>query len=199
MTTIAHEVIKGLVKDVLQHPYAHDREWTIQGLGMLRTYFGPEVRLHVWDQRFAWCHTSRLHTHPWDFKSLIVAGKLRQHRYVEALAAEGFWGKAEPFIKETVHCGYEFKDDPQLVHLIECKEEVYVTGDWYGQRAKEIHDSMPENGTVTIVHRRFLADTETASIYRPAGQVRENAGARRATPEEVRRMTDYALNTWFKP
>jgi hypothetical protein len=63
------------------------REWTAQGFGFLRTYFGPpdqpkRFRLNLWDARFTVPNVSTIHDHPWDFKSLIVAGDFGNKRYV---------------------------------------------------------------------------------------------------------------------
>ena len=46
---------RALIRNVLEDS---NREWTIQGFGFLRTYFGPAdkpkmYRLNLWDGRFA--------------------------------------------------------------------------------------------------------------------------------------------------
>ena len=75
----SHSLSKQLVKAILKSPY--ELKWSVQGLGMLRTYLSDEVRLHIWDRRLQIPQVSPLHDHPWHLDSEIVAGELRQHRY----------------------------------------------------------------------------------------------------------------------
>lgn len=63
---------KLLVKAVLEHAQVYT--WQLQGLGMLRLYLNKATRLHVWHSGFSVPGASTIHTHPWDFKSEVVAG-----------------------------------------------------------------------------------------------------------------------------
>lgn len=56
-------------------------DWSTQGLGMLRLYLSREVRLHVWHSAFRVPSVSDIHDHPWDFRSDIVCGSVRNVRY----------------------------------------------------------------------------------------------------------------------
>ena len=48
MSSVAFDILKTTIQKEVFEAYL-EREWTIQGLGMLRTYLVPENRLHVWD------------------------------------------------------------------------------------------------------------------------------------------------------
>ena len=185
-----HTLTTALVRKVLEN--AEHFEWTLQGFGMLRTYLSDEIRLHVWDSRYATENVSLLHDHPWDFASLIVAGELRQHRYV--VAAEG-----ETFQFSTIQCGPGgcMKAEPQPVVLRRLPEEHYTAGAVYLQRAAEIHESRPADGTVTLISRAFKKDTEHARVFWREGEHWVSAEPRPATADEVRAITRYALDTWF--
>src|SRR6185503_17239495 len=81
MPTLELEGLRRLVRDVLETP--HDRIWTLQGFGMLRTYLGDDMnmRLHVWDARHAAPNVSSIHNHPWGFTSLILSGEMENVLY----------------------------------------------------------------------------------------------------------------------
>ncbi len=56
-----------------------------------------------------------------------------------------------------------------------------------------IHDTGYGDGTVSLVTRTFLEDTEHAQVYIPAGQSWVSAEPRNATDDEVERITALAL------
>ncbi len=56
-------------------------EWSLQGFGMLRLYLSKEVRLHVWDDRYAVKNVTTIHTHPWHFRSTVLFGELTDVLY----------------------------------------------------------------------------------------------------------------------
>jgi hypothetical protein len=186
-----HQTIKLLVKQILDHPTP--RPWGLQGFGMLRLYLSPEIRLHVWDNRFAVPGVSTIHNHPWAFESYIVAGVVRQRRYVETPAGE-------PFNVSVILAGPGggLKSQPQSINLHPKTLEIYNEGDTYTQDADEIHWSMPEDGAVTLVTRRFVkADRDHARVFWPQGQEWVSAEPRPATPQEINEITGYALQKWF--
>jgi len=188
--------IKALVKHLLEHP--ESMEWTLQGFGMLRCYLEPEVRLHVWDSRFKAPDVSELHTHPWDFHSLVVAGVVRNHRFVETTeGAHQGTGQQIPRKRQTIRCGEGggLVGEPVDVFLAEQPTETFEAGETYTQKAEEIHRSIPEDGTVTIIEREFREDTEHAFVYFQGEW--GTAEPRPASPAEVAAILDNALGTWF--
>jgi hypothetical protein len=183
-------------------------EWTLQGLGMLRTYLGADkaVRLHVWDDRYIFDpRPSELHTHPWDLLSYIVAGTVVNTRYTEATATERYWtgenGAAE-YMRQRILCGIGggLQEEPsaaEKVVLVEQPAEFYSAGDVYKQRADEVHKSNPRAGTVTLVRRTFGEDVDHADVFWTPGGEWITAEPRAATPEEVYQILTNSLDMWF--
>lgn len=184
-------VVKDLVQAILEQP--HEHEWTLQGLGMLRMYLSKERRLHVWDSQFAVDNVSEMHTHPWDFRSLVVAGKIRNYKYVEVNEPRSYL-----YYRQQIHCGEGggLVGVPTTVRLQEQPVEEYRERETYEERAEEIHISRPLDGSVTIVKRIFKEDTEHAFVYWKDGSW-VSAEPRKATYEEVETITQHSLNTWF--
>lgn len=198
-----------LVEKILKHATAF--KWQLQGLGMLRTYISPAVRLHVWDSRYRVENVSMIHDHPWDFESLIIAGVVRQHRFAEipivtAPIAYATSGCFTPDIKaynfSVLHCGPGGcqTTEPAVCYLARQEEEMYRTGEKYWQRATEIHKSLPEDGTVTLVTRTVPkgGNPDLARVFWPAGTKWGSAEPREATLEEVVKVTKGSLEVWFK-
>lgn len=180
-----------LVKQILSKALSY--EWTLQGLGMLRMHFDKTWRLHVWDTRFAFPCASPIHDHiQWDLESLIVAGRMTNIRYIEH--AQG-----NQYMTQTIRAGMGcvVNDDMRPVKLLALSPEDYRVGDIYRQQAKEIHESRPEQGTVTLMRKEHQNDGESARVFWPAGQQWGSAEPRVATKEEVGEITSYALKRWF--
>lgn len=185
-------VVKELVQAILEKPHEHD--WTLQGLGMLRMYLSKERRLHVWDSQFAVDNVSEMHTHPWDFKSLVVAGKIRNYKYIEVPSDSN----AYEYHRQQIHCGEGggLIGEPTTVQLEKLPEQIFVEKESYEEYADEIHISRPHDGTVTIVKRIFKDDIDHAFVYWKDGDW-VSAEPRKATYEEIETITQYSLNTWF--
>lgn len=178
---------KLLVRAILEKATAY--KWSIQGLGMLRLYLSGETRLHVWDRHFIAPNASPLHTHPWAFDSLVVAGVVNQHRYVPG---------GTPYYTATVKCGPGggIVGNPERTGLTRGPQETYRAGDHYRQWPDEIHESFPETGTVTIVTRHFSADRDYARVFWESGDF-GSAEPRVATHEEVMEITSRSLERYF--
>lgn len=183
-------ITKQLVKSILENAAAF--KWSLQGLGMLRLYLSTEVRLHVWDSRYAVQDVSTMHDHPWSFDSIIVAGWVDQYRYTMD-------PKGDVFMFSVLQCGPGgcAKTQPAPIWLTKGPCESYQEGGTYHQRHDEIHESIPEDGTVTIVTRTFREDTEHARVFWPNGTAWVSAEPRPATIEEVKDITSASLNRWF--
>lgn len=178
-----------------------DREWTLQGLGMLRTYLDEErvYRLHIWSPAHAVENVSGLHTHPWDFRSTVIVGSVNNVLFMRtpnaSLDAEGVLDMQQLRIK----CGEGAcsVSDPERVRLMRRPSIRWKEGESYFERAEEIHLSVPENGTVTIIERTFGQDVDHAYIFYPSGEQWVSAEPRKATPQEVRDICELALRKWF--
>lgn len=169
-------------------------DWTLQGLGMLRLYLSPTVRLHVWDSAEAYPGASKLHDHPWDFTSHIILGRLVNVRYER----RPLRGGRPTHHMQTIVCG-EGGCSLGDVTDVEMREEsrfVYEAGQSYSQISTIVHESIPEDGTVTIIERVMHEDTEHARVFSDYGTEWVSAEPRPATPDEVKRMTRKALARW---
>lgn len=187
-----HQILKNAAAFFSPRNEATGNGWSLQGLGMLRLYLSREVRLHVWDSRFVAGDVSVIHTHPWNFESYVVSGEVRQFRYFEDEKVGGL-----PMNRQKIQCGPTgcAMGDPEEVKLYRSTLETYVAGTSYSQLAAEIHESLPVPGTVTIVERKFLEDTEHAFVYY-RGEKWGEATPRPATPEEVDAIVGLALQRW---
>jgi hypothetical protein len=184
---------KLLVKNILQHP--HGFHWQVQGLGMLRIYLEPATRLHVWDRALLVPGASPLHDHPWDFTSQVIAGRMVNHRFVRVV--EPVSGVGEDWNCVQIKCGEGAHTigDPTTVKLIRKEAESYGEGAFYTQTANEIHWSLPEDGTVTMCHRRGSGDH--ANVFWRGKGPWVDAKPRTATRQEIKRVTQRALELWF--
>lgn len=160
--TIEHSAIRGLVQEIIDHPERH--EWTLQGLGMLRTYVGPSHRLHVWDPDHAVPDVSTMHTHPWDMRSYIVAGEVQQFRYLRRRVG---YAHGDPWLEQAITCGAGggVCGEPRLVTLRRQDAEIYLPGDTYEQTYDEIHSTTPAPGTVTLIERTVPPDGDPDVAY----------------------------------
>jgi len=195
------EVVKPLVKGILEaslceakkgNPGPYPFEWTLQGLGMLRTYFGQSLRLHVWDSRYS-VGASEMHTHPWDMESFVVVGGITNIRYGPGLdEIPNFW-------EQKIKCGAGggLEGSPKKVSLREFSPQLIKPGETYKQEAWEIHTSHPHDGTVTLVQRTFKDDVDRAYVYWPLNQEWISAEPRSATPDEVAAILSWSLEEWF--
>jgi hypothetical protein len=180
-------ITKTLVKNILENPGRY--EWSVQGLGMMRTYISRELRLHIWDDRLEVPGASRIHDHPWSFVSYVVAGAIRNNVFIEDRAGL-------PYKSVLIHCGAGgcVKSDPVDVKLHHLMSTVYEEGRSYSQNHDELHDTSAERGTVTLVERYFdKEDTDHAKVYFPAYQEWGSAEPRPATKEEIEMVISNAL------
>lgn len=186
---------KILVENILKHPLQFD--WSRQGLGMLRIYLSEEVRLHIWDSSLKISGASPIHDHPWDLESLIVVGRMRQHRYI--IPEYNIPAYAQKFNYAVFQCGEKAHttETPTEVSLVEEPLEIYTEGMTYTQKKDEIHWSMPEDGTVTIVKRTFHEDRDHARIFWRGKGGWISAEPRPATKEEIELVTRRSLEMWF--
>lgn len=183
---------KDLVRTILKNPHGFD--WSLQGFGMLRTYLAPEIRLHIWDGRFQVSDVTLMHTHPWNFHSLVVAGRVDNIRFLKDES-----GMGRTMMEQEIQCGVGggVSADPVGTFLRKCEREMYYEGDTYTQKAHEIHMSLPQEGSVTIIEREFLDDTEHAYVYYERNSEWVSAEPRPAEPWEVGAICGSALLRWF--
>jgi hypothetical protein len=186
-----------LVLDCLQN--WRTRQWQLQGFGMLRTYLPNDVRLHVWSGLFAIPGVTTIHDHPWDFDSLVVAGRLHNTRF-HAFKRLPDMPAPNAYMMRSIKpgVGLQVIADDAPVWLRKCATETYEAGSTYRQAANEIHESRPEDGTVTLVHRRRVGADVARSFYE-ADKGWVSAEPREATEHEARAIIEHSLATWRWP
>lgn len=187
-------VINTFVRHMLEDPFANNREWTVQGLGMVRTYLAPDKRhrLNVWHSDFMIPNVTRVHDHPWDFWSLILAGSFRNLRF--KLIEDG----ATNWWQQKIRCGEDGGKEglAKRVCLMPDDVEYYKPGDSYHQAANEIHLSEFEDGTVTLNDRSREQPGHLANVFWPASLGCEGwitAEPRPARPSQVLKACEVAL------
>lgn len=168
-------------------------EWSIQGLGMLRLYLRPDFRLHVWDGEAKVTSVSTMHDHPWGFESTILSGEILNVLY----SAHPIQHRPN-YMKQQILCGPGggVAAPPTMIELHPLSSKFYKRGDVYTQVPEEIHESIPADGTITVIQRFFEEDTEHANVFYPIGSSWVSAEPRVATLDEVRRITTRALELW---
>lgn len=186
--------LKPLVKTILEQATSY--AWELKGLGMMRTYLSEDLKLHVWDSRYKIPNVSLTHEHPWSFESTIVAGCLKQYRLQRY---DHFVFGADPYLSSIVQCGPggRLLTEVEDCHLHRQKLEIYHEGQSYKQDSREIHQSYPEDGTVTLVRRIAYQPNRAARVYWPANEEWVSSEPVMATPEKIRNIADNALRTWF--
>lgn len=189
-------LLKGRIKSTLVD--ALDYEWTLQGFGMLRLYLPGGQRLHVWSKRHKVQNVSEIHTHPWNFRSTIVAGCLRNHIYrVGGIpSCSGEW-----MYEQKIRCGEGggLTGERERKYLYLETLDIFHEGDTYEQRYDEIHLSEPYDGCVTLVERVVPEGNspDHACVYYPVGTEWVSAEPRPATEQEILEITRNALKKNF--
>lgn len=171
-------------------------QWSYQGLGMLRLYLSKDVRLHIWCPSRAVENVSTIHNHPWYFESEIVCGWI-----VNRIWNHYTHGTGDTHMLGRIRCGEggglvsDFVPRPVCLRS---REQSRVAGDKYTEEASVLHESLPDEGTVTIVTRRPLADPDHATVCWPIGTEWVSAEPRPATANEVTIFTNAALERMKK-
>lgn len=182
-----------LVRFILEN--ADKFQWSLQGLGMLRLYLTKDIRLHVWDLRYTFPGASPIHDHlQWGLASTVISGRITNYRFAESPVGDDY-------LYSTLKPGYGcyFKHDPLPIKLRRGQPETYSAGMTYSQRPEEIHWSVPDNGTITLMRKEPTADADSARVFWPAGEEWGSAEPRPATAEEVAAITQYALKVFAVP
>lgn len=166
--------------------------WTVQGLGMLRTKIADVGRIHIWDASLRTWQVSDIHSHPWELRSTVISGELINQRF-------GIVDTSNlAYVRQKLACGEGggLLDKPEDVCLSVFPLDFYTPGSMYKQAKEEIHRSMPQDGTVTLMERQLEDGHQEAYVFWPRGTQWVSAEPRVATDQEVRRVVGYALARW---
>jgi hypothetical protein len=180
------EYTKNLVKDILKNP--HNREWTLQGFGMLRTYIHDKnYRLHIWNKKFAKENVTLLHNHPWDFDSLVISGRLYNYKYVND-------PRGNEFYCSEVFCGAGggLTGEIKTVKLLPLSPEQYLPKDTYYMKAEELHISGYDDHTISIIKRVQRPNPDCAMVFWPKGTTWQTAEPFAPSKEIIEEITSEA-------
>lgn len=184
-----------LVRSILEQFRVYT--WTVQGFGFARTKIANVGRIHVWDSRLATSLVSTMHTHPWPLKSTIISGELINQRFVRATEGQKF---ALPYMHSRIATGEGggLIGEPEQVGILPLDDapEFYMPGAVYEQRPDEIHRSIPQDGTVTLMERPQGPPLEEASVYWPVGTEWVSAEPRSIENWKLESAISYALARW---
>lgn len=166
-------------------------EWTVQGFGMVRTKIANVGRIHVWDSRLRTPLVSDMHAHPWSLRSTVISGELINQRFCRD-------GEGMPYMHSRIATGEGggLLGEPELVSMSGLTPEAYRSDDCYEQSADEIHRTIPQDGTVTLLERALGPPLQETSVYWPAGTDWVSAEPHKIEAWPLERTIKYALARW---
>jgi len=186
-----------LVKSILEKWASY--EWTAQGFGFIRTKIANVGRIHVWDSSLTVKYVSTMHTHPWPLRSEIISGELINCRFVfKDDRVVPFRNQGMRYMHSRIATGEGggLIGEPDEVELYVCQPEQYLPGDVYEQAPNEIHRSMPQDGTVTLMTRPQGPPLEEADVYWPVGTQWVSAEPKPLADYQITPIINYALSRW---
>jgi hypothetical protein len=199
MSTIAFDAARHFVRMILAQPHKH--KWSLQGFGMLRLHLPGDMRLHVWDDRFRVPKVSDIHDHQqWGLESLVLSGSIINEKYAVKQDALLPGDEEHTHYEMTIEAGEGGgpRTLPVAVELLMLSRKFYPAGFSYRQQPEEIHRTVPDRGTVTLMQKYPVLGETGARVYWPIGTSWVSAEPRRATDEEVAEITGYALSQFDK-
>lgn len=164
--------------------------WSIQGFGMFRLYLTGDIRLHVWNSNFRVPFVDDIHNHPWDFESVVLAGKITDSSY---LFDSGHHGETQ---ETQIKCGPGggLLSKARVGRLQKVSTRLFFPQERYELPSYAIHSTAYEQGTVTLMQKtRTDPNPEHALVYHPKGKAWVSAEPRHATLDEVQEMAESAL------
>lgn len=176
---------------------AQQFDWTVQGFGMLRLRLSETERLQIWDKRLRTPNVSDIHAHPWDFKSVILAGHLYNERFLRQ--GDPRFATQSCLMQEIIPGELGgLTGEPWRQLLMSQGVEHYRQGDVYEQKARELHRTSFLDGTITLIHRVPAPPAfDKARVAWPVGEGWVDAKPRPATTQEVADVVFDACKTWF--
>lgn len=184
-----------LVRAILEKYKSY--EWTVQGFGFIRTKITDVGRIHVWDSRLTVPLVSTVHTHPWPLHSTIISGELINQRFVIDESPEKYLSSLQ-YIESDIKTGEGggLTGEPREVRFTDTSLENYIPGDTYSQAPEEIHRTIAQDGTVTLLERPLGPPLEIAKVYWPKGTQWGSAEPKPIAGWELDRTVAFALMRW---
>ena len=179
---------KRLVKSILEKPL--DRLWTAQGFGKMATNITSNSRLHIWHRMLVNTDVPAIHSHASDFQSVVLVGRMRNLRFVEIDTHASKGGMFNKILSS---------DSEQIIRarLVELPMEIYEEDAQYKQSAEEVHWSLPDDGTVTIVEWDFDPHPLPMKVYWRGNLPWCDAKPRQMPDHEVLNVARRVLSLWF--
>lgn len=176
-------------------------EWTVQGFGFIRTKIENVGRIHVWDSRLRVPLVSDVHTHPWQLMSTIISGELINQRFLVDNSEEDeppLLGPLMPYTGQTIKTGEGggLHGESQPVMLQSARTEFFQTGQVYSQEPWEIHRTIAQDGTVTLMERPQGPPLGIAHVYWPRGLQWISAEPKPAQAYQIEATVNLALQRW---
>jgi hypothetical protein len=163
------------VKNVLMH--VKDLKCRLGTTGVFTITLSEDLAVNIFNHDTAVPGRADYHSHWYDFRSEIVAGKLCHFRYVND--ADGFDVLAQQVSMEHKPAGAPF-----ALRLRECPCETYVAGDSYEITAPEIHRVVADPGTVTLVTRLHKTSPNGYYVFKSLRSQRPAASAQQAASDQ---------------
>lgn len=181
-----------IVKKIMENPF--DYEWELQGFGMLRTYIDKYTRLQIWLKNFIVPNVTDIHTHPWDFKSFIYQGQIRNNIFFEYDLQNSVSGKGFPCNKCLILTGENAYVKERIPIILKPNGSFkYSQGDLYYHNKDVPHRIDFIDGTITILTKSNIHEDSLAYSY-VKGFNNEwiSAAPRPATKEEIKAFIEAA-------
>lgn len=197
-----YKVRRELVRKALEGAHLH--AWTVQGMGMLRLYLGKVARVHIWDSDLRVPGVSMVHNHFWPLKSTVMAGRIRNIRYAVRQCVAAGPERAQAFDQIPTHWsatlqtgeGGGLVGEKSAVVLRKISDETFGPGRSYWQRSEEVHETVYDDGTVTLLERPEGDGAKTATTFWPVHDEWGSAEPRIATRMQVELAVRRALAGW---
>jgi len=196
------QTTRALVKAILKR--AENYSWEVPANGRLTLVLEPNVAvINVFHSKYRVPNSTAIHSHTVDFRSDIVGGVMRQYRYVRAAADGGHGPAPQKYWEQELTLGGKLAGEPVECWLRESEIEEYSAGESYEITADEIHRSVPEDGTVTLISRQYKTSPVSVSTFWPWAPMA--AGAKPsdkiipapAAAEVILDVVSVALERWF--
>ena len=183
---------KETLLDILKNPSNY--EWEVQGLGMLRTYLNKDTRFQIWNKDLIVEDVTDIHTHPWDFVSLILQGKITNHIYKEYPEQVN---DSKKYFRCLITTGEDaYVKEKSEVYLLKYEKNTYPSGIYYIHKKHDPHKIKFKDGTITVLSKFNKNDESEAYTYVKDGNEWVSAMPRPAKDYEIHDTIKKALELY---